>query len=359
MTLLALLVAAPAARPHVAELRLPAGYALDMQSPAVRANERGDVAAAVRQTASASDGIFMWYADGSTRVLPAPPVARGDTTAALELGALGPSGEIYAAIVRTTEGARMVQSEEDVVYRGATATPFAPKCARGSALPAFVNADGALGLTFLADPNDVSPDNLQDGSYAPYAALVRGSRCIDLGRAYVTAQRGEYLGGYRGYLSATSRVLGPSSVNTDSEYYVAVRWFDLVASELGPGVVFDVASDGTCVGADGLPGAASATHATVWDPAGHSRRVLAGDASSVAYAVDDGGRVAGTLVDAATKRRYAFVATGTDVRRLDDLVADPRWRLEYAYRFLADGRIVGTGTHDGVPAIFVASLAAP
>ena len=300
MPALALVLAAAAALPRVAELRVPAGYALDTQTPVVRANERGDVAAAAHKPGSASDAIIVWYAGGTTRVLPAPPIARGDLTAALKLGAVGPDGEIYAAIVRTTEGARMVQSEEDVVYRGATATAFAPNCTRGSALPAFANADGALGLTFLADPNDVSPDNLQDGSYAPYAALVRGSRCIDLGRAYVTAQRGEYLGGYRGYLSATSHVLGPSSVNTGSEYYVAVRWFDLVASELGPGVVFDVASDGTCVGADALPGAAPATHATVWDAAGHAHRVLAGDASSVAYAVDDGGRVAGTFVDATT-----------------------------------------------------------
>jgi hypothetical protein len=352
MPALALILAAVAAVPQVRQLRLPGGYALDTQNPAVRANDRGDVATAVHRKPDGPSGIYVWYADGSTRALPAPAVARGDISAALKLGAVGPDGEIYAAIVRTTEGARMVQSEDDVVYRGATATPFAPPCTRGAALPSFASADGALGLTYLADPNDISPDNFQDGSYAPYAALVRGTRCTLLGRAYVTALRGEYVAGYRGYLSATSHVLGPSIVDTDSQYYVAVRWFDLVASELGPGVVYDVASDGTCVGADGLPGAAAGTHATLWDPAGHARRFLTGDASSIAYAVDDRGRTAGTLVDAVTKRRYAFVSTTAGVRRLDELAADPRWHLEYAYRILADGRIVGTGTHEGIATLF-------
>ncbi len=342
-----------AATAAIEALPLPSGFHLD-PADRVRVGARGDMAALVRRSAGGAASIYVWNPAGTGHVLPAPPLARGDLSATLELGALGPGGEVYAAVIRYIEGARMEQTEDDVVYAGTGAKPFTTGCPGGSALPSFANNDGTLGITFLADPNDATPDNALDGSQAPDAALVRGKHCIALGHDYVTAARGEYIAGYRGYTSATSHILGPSNLNRDSQYYVALRWFDLKPQELGTGVALDVASDGTCVGADRLP--EDHPHALVWNASGTATRLASGDAESVAYAIDDNGRSVGTLVDASTKARYAFVVAASHLRRLDDVVRDSHWRLTYAYAILPDGRIVGTGLHDGVPAVFVVRM---
>ena len=83
--------------------------------------------------------------------------------------------------------------------------------------------------------------------------------------------------------------------------------------------------------------------------------ILLAKERSVAYAIDDGGRVIGTLQDSAGKH-YAFVWHDGALRRLNDIMHTPRWRFESAYAFTPDGGILGIGTHDGVATAFIVHL---
>jgi hypothetical protein len=204
--------------------------------------------------------------------------------------------------------------------------------------------------------------------YAPYAFVVRGSACRNLGRGVVQAVRGQWAAGYRGYLDGK---LAPDNLNTMIQKIVAARWSGRHLGELGAGDALAIDAAGVTVGADAMPGQAgcmssnwfssdhtgktycpAVPHAVAWDSAGR-RIALAPDyPRSVAYAISDGGTIVGTLYD-KKRRHFAFRWRAGRLQRLDDLPHAPGWRFESAYAVDDDGSIAGIGTLHGIATVFV------
>jgi hypothetical protein len=354
----------------VVPLTIPSGYVLaeDRSEPdiPVTSNDRGDVASVIRPVAGGAQSPYVWYADGSRLRLAPPPIASfiSDPSRpqdffgiAMQVGALGPKGELYALAQANGDaiGAVLV-ADGFFVYRRSQRTVLKTAC--GSALANFALDDGSIGQTFRADMSGETPDHVDDGSYAPSAKIARGSRCIDLGASYLTASRGEYVAGYRGFVDAKSTIPATSGIDQGDGYYVAVRWTDLSPTVLGKGAALGVNDVGTCVGVDGYPNAEGAeartNHAMVWGADGKAKRLVTGDERSAAVGIDDDGHIVGTLVDLTTKKRLAFVTTKSGaVIRLDDLVRAVDWQLQYATAILPDGTVVGVGTYRGVAMPFL------
>lgn len=86
-----------------------------------------------------------------------------------------------------------------------------------------VDADGRIAIT-MDITGDGSFEVLSDtnGYYAPYAYVVRGGSCRNLGRGVVNAVRGQWAAGYRGYLDGH---LAPDNLNTIVQTTKSVRWY--------------------------------------------------------------------------------------------------------------------------------------
>jgi hypothetical protein len=210
--------------------------------------------------------------------------------------------------------------------------------------------DGALIATMrspaLIDLDDTSGQN------APVVLYVRSGLCLNEGNGIATATSGAYAAGY---MATIANVPAPSNVVSGSEHFTAVRWHVRVREPLGQGVPLAVNSTGAAAGADVPPaqGAAFAAtpHAKFWPGPGPATELVSGNQISVAYAIDDNGRVAGMLVDGG--RHYAFLWHNGALTRLDDVAAAPGWRFECAYAFTPSGGIVGIGTYNGRAEAFV------
>jgi len=204
--------------------------------------------------------------------------------------------------------------------------------------------DGALIATMrspaLVDLDDTSGQN------APVVLYLRSGLCLNEGNGMATATNGAYAAGY---MSTINNVPSPSNVVSSSERFTALRWHVRVREPLGRGVPLAVNAAGSAAGADVPParGAAFAVtpHARLWPSPGQVVDVVSGNTLSVAYAIDDRGRVAGMLQDGG--RHYAFLWRNGTLVRLDDVADKPGWRFECAYAFAPGGGIVGVGTYDG------------
>ncbi len=202
--------------------------------------------------------------------------------------------------------------------------------------------------------SDISwPDR---GAWAPYAFKVRRGRCDYYGRAVMFASTGDYSVGYReyhgAYLSSSTLAAAPETRD------VAVRWRGNQLTELGPGVALDVAADGTAVGADAYStydlGNEPYVHARLWSASGAVTRIASDATASIAHAIDARHRVAGVLL--RHNRYYAFLWQNGATRTIDDLVRDANWHFEAAFDFAPDGRIAGSGTYRGHPAVFLVNV---
>lgn len=229
-----------------------------------------------------------------------------------------------------------------------------------------VDANGRLALTI-----DVSGRGsfmvLSDGTgaLAPYAFIVRGTRCRALGRGIVLSVRDRWAAGYLGYLNGHPAA---TNINLILQRPVALRWRDTTKTALGDGAAYAVATDGFAVGATAVAGRfdsettnfygnpgrrydSAIPHAIAWDAHGRRIALERGQVRSVAYDVSDGRTAIGTL-QAAGGKHYAFRWRAGRLQRLDDLPHPAGWRFESAYAVAPDGTVAGIGTYRGVPTVF-------
>lgn len=210
--------------------------------------------------------------------------------------------------------------------------------------------DGAL-IATMRSPAIVDLDDTS-GQNAPNVLYVRSGLCLNEGNGIATATSGAYAAGF---MATIANVPAPSNVISSGERFTALRWHVRVREPIGTGVPLAVNANGEAAGADVPPaqGAAFAKtpHARLWTRPGSATDVVPGNDVSVAYAIDDRGRVAGMLEDGG--RHYAFLWRDGRLVRLDDVAAAPGWRFECAYAFTPSGGIVGTGTYRGRAAAFV------
>ena len=273
------------------------------------------------------------------------------------IGALAPDGKLYVNVEDTLSGAYAGIKYHTFVYQDGMSHDFAfPQCdlagQPGDPIVEGIDA-GRLAVTFQS-PDLIQFFQVNSGIYAPSAAIIDSTGCQVIGRANLLAIRGKYAVGFRGYLD---KALAPTNVNGPRQTYKAVLWDGQMLREMGDGIAFDISSYGVSVGATARPGVESVVnrlgipHAVLWDTKGSSL-ILGLDGHSVAYAIDENGRVAGMLRDESGKH-YAFIWEQGSMQRLDDLVQAPRWRFESAYAFTPDGGILGIGTHDGIATAFI------
>ncbi|HVA33956.1 MAG TPA: hypothetical protein VNG31_07385 [Candidatus Baltobacteraceae bacterium] len=216
---------------------------------------------------------------------------------------------------------------------------------------AGVLSDGSV-IATMRSPPTVDLDDTS-GQYAPVVLHLRSNQCLNMGNGIALGTDGLYTAGYAAYISG---VPAPSNVVSAKERFVAMRWHDRTPQPLGNGVAIAVNASGMAVGSDVPPGegfAFNATpHARVWNAGSTAALELAATAPlSVAYAVDERGRVTGMLED-RQRRHYAFLWSGGRLRRLDDVVRAPGWRFECGYTFSPGGALIGIGTYRGTPAAF-------
>lgn len=214
-------------------------------------------------------------------------------------------------------------------------------------------SNGALILT-MRSPSLVDLDDAT-GRTAPVVLYYR-DLCLNLGNGVALATSGAYTAGYAAYIND---VAAPSNVISNKERFVAMRWHERTPQALGPGAAVAIAADGSAAGADVPPGIlaayAVAPHARVWLAGGAEADLAPNAPLSVAYAIDERGRVTGMLED-GDRRHYAFLWHDGRLERLDDLARAPGWRFECGYAFTADGSIAGIGTYRGVATGFVLPL---
>lgn len=255
--------------------------------------------------------------------------------------------------------------------RAGTVLWKAPACATRANVSTHIYAVASgdrLALTL--DPSTTSgginfddPESVQRN--LPTALIVERDRCTVLGRAVVTDIAGSTALGFRGYLDARQ---APWNFNLMVQRMVALRWINGKERSLGAGVPFATNALGIAVGASALPGHQEvaytnffgrggtyqfqAPHALAWRPDGTPIALAKGDQRSVAWDVAKSGTIVGTeqLRDG---KHYAFRWRSGRLQRLNDLPHPPGWRFESAYAIGSDGSIVGIGTHDGVPTVFV------
>ncbi len=248
------------------------------------------------------------------------------------------------------DGALFINSDRPVRFSGARPRPIDlgtceafPHDSAGPLLAGQLD-DGALIATMrspaLVDLDDTSGQN------APVVLYLRSGLCLNEGNGIATATKDTYAAGY---MATIDNVPSPSNVVSSNERFTALRWHVRVREPLGSGVPLAINASGEAAGADVPPaqGAAFAVtpHARIWTGQGAPIEPVSGNRLSVAYAIDDRGRVAGMLEDAG--RHYAFVWRNGALVRLDDLAGKPGWRFECAYAFTPSGGIVGVGTYDG------------
>jgi hypothetical protein len=290
--------------------------------------------------------IVAWQNAAPFRLPPAPGPQAPGTPAFMQLGAIAPSGELYAERGKPYFGVSM--GVDYSIYRlrsGAWIPVDTNGCAdssNGIAHLFGVEADGTLDVTFES-PDAVNFDAANAGEEAPSAARILHGACTTLGSFDLRAVSGSYAAGFRGYYA--NGKIAATNLNREAQHVVAIRWHAGRLVELGPGVALALADDGTAVGR-------GAAHAALWDVAGTAIDLTPHAKASTAYAIDATHRVIGSLT-ASDGRHYAFVWQNGRLQHLDDLAAAPGWRFEAAFAFAADGGIAGIGTHNGVATGFV------
>lgn len=207
------------------------------------------------------------------------------------------------------------------------------------------------------------------GQYAPYAYVVRGRNCRNLGRGVVQSVHGQWAAGYRGYLDGK---IAPDNLNNERQKIVAARWYGPHLRELGPGDALGINGDGFTVGADAVPARTGCTtigfssaghteshtycpgipHAVAWNSNGRRIALAPNSPRSIAYGVSEDGTVVGMLID-SKGRHFAFRWHNGALQRLDDLPHPRGWRFEAAYAIGENGLIAGIGTLNGIPKVFV------
>lgn len=212
-------------------------------------------------------------------------------------------------------------------------------------------ANGSL-IATMRSPAVVDLDDI-NGQNAPVVLHLRSNQCLNMGNGVALGTAGLYTAGYTAYIA---NVPAPSNVTSSKERFIAMRWHERTREPLGAGVAVAVNASGAAVGADVPPGLGAAydaaPHALLWQ--GNTPTVQLAPASplSVAYAIDDRGRVTGMLED-ADHRHYAFLYANGTLHRLDDLARAPGWRFECGYAFTPGGGIAGIGTYRGTATAFI------
>jgi probable HAF family extracellular repeat protein len=163
---------------------------------------------------------------------------------------------------------------------------------------------------------------------------------------------GAYAAGYAGYVGNVPQA---PDVPT-KQHFVALRWHGDERAAIGAGAALAINAAGVAAGADTPPGPGShygaSPHARLWPLSGTPVDLVDGPETSVAYAIDARGRVAGMLEDAGGRHR-AFLWQDGRLRLLDDAVRVPGWRFECAYAIAANGAIAGIGVYRGTASAFL------
>lgn len=334
--LFALASAAAAAGPAVRVLPLPPNASIDpFGERALMATSRDGRIAATLTVGGFAKRVILWRSNGTYRVFEVPSSLAGfDTTDSLLLNAGRP--------------ARVWRDSPSVPIDTSTCESF-PQLSSGPVVAGGLR-NGALIATMLSPPVVDLDDT--SGSRAPVALYLWSGYCYNMGNGIALGTDGLYTAGYVAYIA---NVPAPSNAISAKERFVATRWYVRTGQALGSGVAIAVNGDGTAVGADAPPGDLAyefSPHALLWQPGHGSVAIAPESAVSVAYAVDDKGRVAGMLQD-TRGRHYAFLWENGTLRRLDDIVDSSDWRFECAYAFAPDGAIVGIGRYRGRPSAFV------
>lgn len=343
----------------------------DQQREPIQVGPGGTIAATVTLTdASGAARIAVWEHLNTARLL-SPPIHLdpGELSAGLALGGFDAAGTIYATLEKSMEMEAGGNQVVPGLYPSGAFTQLSlTPCASiigSDFLPHIERVAGDIMYLTYESPDSMEVlqgDHTSD--FAPYAVRLEGPSCTILGRASIRGLNGAYVVGFRGYLGD---YIAPTDLNIDAQRYVAVRIHNGSLAELGPGVALAVASDGTAVGADAPSGvheseteSANGTaetfscctpHAMLWRPDGTPVALAPHARSSVAYAIDDGGRVAGMLIDAMGKHR-AFLWVNGRLSLLDDIVRARGWRCEAAFAFGPQGKILGVGILKRNAAIF-------
>jgi hypothetical protein len=324
------------ASPAVRILPLPRSASIDpFGERALMATSPDGRIAATLTVGGFAKRVILWRSNGSYRMFDVPSSLAGfDTSDSL--------------LLNTGRPARVSGDSPAVPVDMSTCESF-PQLSSGPVLAGGLR-NGALVATMLSPPVVDLDDT--SGSRAPVALYLWSGYCYNMGNGIALGTDGLYTAGYVAYIA---NVPAPSNAISNKERFVATRWNVRTGQALGSGVAIAVNEDGTVVGADAPPGDLAyefSPHALLWQP-GHAALEIAGDSAvSVAYAVDEKGRVAGMLED-ARGHHYAFIWENGALRRLDDVVASPDWRFECVYAFARDGAMVGIGRYRGRPSAFV------
>jgi probable HAF family extracellular repeat protein len=322
---------------------------------ALMAVARDGTVAATTTQGGISTRAVVWNARGGWTLPPALPLPPAPLSVAYAIASFDGSGALlyyaaahYGGTILATKyrSARLAKSAPIAIDVDPCATP------RNSAgaVVAGTYADGDILATMESPPNLTLAD--LSGQSAPVAIRLRGSECTYLGNGIVLGTGGMYAAGYAGYFGNV-----PQSPDVSTKQrFVAIRWQGDERHLLGRGVALAVNASGVEVGADAPPGIGAAynaqPHARMWPLTGSPTDLAPSAPLSVAYAIDDRGRVAGMLED-ENSRHYAFVWNDGKLVLLDDLFKGNGWRFESAYAFTPDGGIAGIGIHNNLATAFV------
>lgn len=373
----------------VRALALPVGFTVDPEGdvPKIVLGTNGTVAAIAKSTdRSFRVRAFRWNKAGELQVFAGLPVMTAPGAGENTSGNQDPNYRVDAAGIAGAGHDILVTASTN--WSGAySGTSFeVQRWGRYSAarwpLPSCVESgdsvdqhayggddEGRVALTIDrtgAGSFEVMQDDYE--TYAPYAYVVRGSDCRNLGRGIVQAVRGQWAAGYRTFINGK---LAPDNLNVIIQKTVAARWYGKHLRELGRGDALAINGEGFTVGADAVPARTgcettnfysadrsgqtycpAVPHAIAWDADGRTIALAPHSPRSVAYGVSDDGTVVGMLTD-SKDRHFAFRWRGGVLQRLDDLPHPPGWRFESAYCIGKDGSIAGIGTLNGVPKIFI------
>ncbi len=346
--------------PSATVISIPAGGSVNPEAAekAVQIGPHGVIAATFELPSRHSEVLRR---TGVVSILRAPvPANRPDLQyAELELGAIAENGTVLANAHDFFDGAQLEDDSTPLIFRSDNPPQAVPAASCGKTLvesnARVLAAQGGI-LAITMQPAIDNAGDKDNGDLAPYAVEFSKRGCYRLGRATVQALRGRYAAGWRVY---HGRYQSSTTLVFDRARYVAVRWYDRLLQELGPGVALDVAADGTAVGADRYPefdqGAFEhAVRARLWQTNGHAVDIGPVGFNSIAHAVDEHGRVVGMLEH---KGRFdAFLWHDGHLKTLDDLLRQPDWHFEAAFDLSSDGRVAGVGRYHGVDSIFVATI---
>lgn len=369
-------------------LALPVGFTVDPEAPVphIVIGLDGTVAALAKATDDTFRiRAFRWSGDGiresfsGLNVLTAPgseghTAGNQDPNYRVDAAGVVTAGEELLVTASTNWSGAYSGTSFEVQQWGrysAARWPLAPCVDSGDSVDQHAyggDSDGRVALTIDRTGAGSFQVMQNPERFAPYAFVLRGSACRNLGRGIVQAVRGQWAAGYRGYLNGN---IAPDNLNTIIQTNVAVRWYGEHARELGQGDALAINRTGFTVGADAVPsqGGCMSTnffsadhsgktycpatpHAVAWDENGRRIVLAPGAPLSVAYAVAGDGTVAGMLLD-ENGRHFAFRWRNGALQRLDDLPHPPGWRFESAYAIGDDGSIAGIGTLNGVATVFV------